>query len=53
MPRRARVSIVKVEDFEQPYESVKEAVRLAGGFEEALRASDNVTVKPNLVRIPK
>ncbi|MBS7622163.1 DUF362 domain-containing protein [Candidatus Bathyarchaeota archaeon] len=53
MSRRARVSVVKVEDFEDPYDSVKEAVRLAGGFEEALKASSNVTVKPNLVRIPK
>lgn len=53
MSKRAKVSIVKVNDFENPYDSVKEAVKLAGGFEDAVRTGSNITVKPNLVRIPK
>jgi uncharacterized protein (DUF362 family) len=53
MSKRARVSIVKVQDFDNPYESVKEAVRLAGGFEEVIKTASSVAVKPNLVRIPK
>jgi len=50
---KVKVSIVRVKDFDNPYEAVKEAVRLAGGFEETVKSKPYVTVKPNLVRIPK
>ncbi|MGQ9543574.1 MAG: DUF362 domain-containing protein [Candidatus Bathyarchaeia archaeon] len=53
MSGKVRVSIVRVKDFDQPYDAVREAVRLAGGFDEAVKSKPYVTVKPNLVRIPK
>jgi len=53
MPKRARVAVLRVQDFDKPYDVVKEAVRLAGGFEDVVKSNSYTTIKPNLVRIPK
>ena len=53
MPKRARVAVLRVQDFDKPYDVVKEAMRLAGGFEDVVKRNSYTTIKPNLVRIPK
>ena len=53
MSKRARVAVLKVENFNDPFDAVKETVKLAGGFEDAIKIDSKVTIKPNLVRVPK
>jgi len=53
MPKKVKVAVLRVQNFNDPYDTVKEAVRLAGGFEETVKKNSYVTIKPNLVRIPK
>ena len=53
MPRKVKVAVLKVDNFKEPYKTVREAVKLAGGFQDAIKQNSYVTIKPNLVRIPK
>ncbi len=53
MSKLARVAVLKVQNFEDPYDTVRETVKLAGGFEDTIKSNSYVTIKPNLVRIPK
>ncbi len=53
MSKKAKVALLKVKDFDNPYDAIREAVGLAGGFEEAIKREPYTTIKPNLVRIPK
>jgi len=50
VPKRVRVSILKAQDFEDPYDAVRKAVKLAGGFEDTVKSNSYITIKPNLVR---
>ena len=53
MPKKAKVAVLKVDNFNDPYDTIKETVKLAGGFEETVKKNSYVTIKPNFVRIPK
>jgi uncharacterized protein (DUF362 family) len=53
MSKHARVAVLKVENFNDPKDTVKETVKLAGGFDETIKNDSFITIKPNLVRIPK
>lgn len=53
MSKHARVAVLKVENFNDPNDTIKETVKLAGGFEETIKNDSYVTIKPNLVRVPK
>jgi uncharacterized protein (DUF362 family) len=53
MEKRAKVAILKVDNFQDPYDTIAETVKLAGGFENTVAENSKVTIKPNLVRIPK
>jgi len=53
MVGKARVAVVKVNDFDNTFEAVKEAVRLEGSFKNIVKKNSPVVVKPNWLRNPK
>lgn len=53
MADKVRVAVVKVEDLDNPFEAVKEAVRLEGNFDDIIKRNSPVIVKPNWLRKKK
>lgn len=53
MTKHAKVAVLKTHNYKDTYDAVKDAVKLAGGFDEAIKNGSFVTLKPNLVRLPK
>ena len=53
MSKHAKVAVLKTESYRDLYDAVRETVKLAGGFEDAIKNRSYVTIKPNLVRLPK
>jgi len=52
VPAKARVALVKVKDFEHPFDAVEEATRLEGSFNDVVKPGSYVTLKPAWVRLP-
>ena len=53
MTGRVKVAVLKTQNYKDTYDTVKDAVKLAGGFDSTIKKDSFVTLKPNLVRLPK
>jgi uncharacterized protein (DUF362 family) len=53
LTERVKVAVLKTQNYKDTYDAVKDAVKLAGGLDDAIKKDSFVTLKPNLVRLPK
>jgi uncharacterized protein (DUF362 family) len=50
---RVKVAVLRTQNYKDAFDTVKDVVKLAGGFDDAIKNKSFVTLKPNLVRLPK